>query len=152
MATEREQALAELIAACEPNSLPKLEQSELEQIIDNAIRVKTWAPNTFFKAGTIVYPSTRTGVKYRVIRAGTTGPTEPVWSSYSWISTDGGVTFENDGEEFPSIYDVNDAIRKAWLLKASKASRFMKTGGMDMSQIQRNCLEMAKRFERPLVG
>jgi hypothetical protein len=151
--TEREDALEELRSECAPDQLPTLDDSELEKILDKHIRVKTWTANTFFRVGTIVYPTVRTGTKYRVIRAGTTGATEPGWSTVdgSTISS-GSVTFDSDGDEFLSIYDMRAAKEAAWIRKAGKATRFMKTGGMDMSAIQKNCLEMAKQFETPLLG
>lgn len=151
--SERDDALAELTRACEPDSFPELDSDDLEAIIDDHLRVRNWAATTFFKAGAVVYPVTRNGRRYSVVISGTTEATEPSWpTSDEGRVVSGGVTFEEVGVEYSSPYDMNGAIRAAWKKKAAKASRLMATGGMNMSKIFDNCLKMAEQYETALVG
>lgn len=149
--TPRELALQQLRLLCEPDVNPVLGNEELEQILDINLRVSSFAASTVFKAGDIVYPTTPNGFKYRVIRSGTTG-TEPTWPMDDGVVLSGNVTFEFSGNELPSTYDLKAAAQAAWRKKAAKASKLMKTGGMDMSIIYKNCLDMVSEYDTPLIG
>lgn len=138
--------------ACEPEVTPTLSPDELEAILDDNLRAISWAPNTLLKVGQVVYPLTRNGRRYLVTRAGTSTETEPTWSTFGSVTITGGAILEDGGYEYPNIYDINSAIEAAWLKKAAKASRFMATGGMNMSIIHENCLRMAEQYRMPLVG
>jgi hypothetical protein len=152
--TEREFALAELRRLCEPESTPQLEDTEVEQILDSKLRAHSWLATTYYRAGVSVYPTVRNGRRYVVKIPGISGATEPT----SWSTIDGGtvisggITFEEAGPEFVQLYDMDAAAREAWEKKAAKASRLMKTGGMDMTKIFENCMKMRDMYQTALVG
>ena len=54
---------------------------------------QAWEAEAPLNAGTVVHPSTPNGYVYRVTSAGTTGATEPTWSTSGSV-TDGSVTYE----------------------------------------------------------
>lgn len=56
------------------------------------------------------------------------------------------LTWVEDGPEYPNIYDVRQAAHEAWLLKAAKASQFIKAGDLDMEQVYDHCVSEANRF------
>jgi hypothetical protein len=61
-----------------------------------------WQPNTAYPVNAIVRPSVSNGVAFRVLQAGTSGATEPAWSTEFSAHFDGTITWARADTVFPS--------------------------------------------------
>lgn len=153
MPTERENALEELKLYCDAENIPVIEDEELGTILDGNLLVSTWAAGVSLNASRYVYPTVSNGHKYRIVNPGITGTTEPAWSVFEGAQIiDNLVVFEEAGPLLAGVYDLQAAIRRAWEIKAGRASKFMATGGANMSVIYDHCQKMIDRYQSAYVG
>lgn len=149
-------ALIELKRLVQPDVDPLLTYSngaavdltkDLDAILENNKRARTFAVATAHTTGQVVMPTARNGYRYRVVIPGTSGAAEPTWpTSYEGQVTSGAsnpvLTFEEAGPEFSNIYDVRGAAKEAWMLKASKASEYLE----EEEPVYKRCIEQANRY------
>lgn len=85
-----------------------------------------------------------------------TGP-EPFWPRHRYNQgariADGSsgvdgytLTWIEDGPQYDNVYDVRQAAHECWLLKAAKASQFVKAGDISFEQVYDHCMTEAARF------
>ncbi len=65
----------------------------------------TWAAETAYDVGDIVVPTGVSDHYYECTVAGTSGATEPTWPEDGSTVSDGTVTWEDAGTEYPGLYD-----------------------------------------------
>lgn len=56
------------------------------------------------------------------------------------------LTWKEDGPEYSNIYDVRHAAYEAWMLRASKASQFIKAGDLSMNEMYDHSLKQAQYY------
>lgn len=163
-ASDRAAALIELQALVPINDIPCITENELEQCLDSSKLATTWITNTLLEEGIVIKPATPNGRWYVVRKPGTTGATEPIWptppsSALHYINwdflgtiTDNTVIYEDYGEAFTTIFDVQVAAMKGWQKKLTKAVGYFNTPGVSMSQIFDHCEKMIERFEPVLIS
>ena len=128
--TNRDAAMAELVRDSAPSIDPALAASELEDILDspNVKVASIWVASTPYVYGDIIMPILANGHRYRCIVSGTSGTTEPTWPlSQFWkveegTSTPNKLTWEEDGRQLRSLWDMRRAKYEAWKLKYTKAT------------------------------
>lgn len=154
-ASDLEAARAEVIRRAQTAVDPVLTSSgggnEVDAILASHKVASTWAASTAYKVGDVVMPNPRDGHRYKCIQAGTSGASQPSFSTGDYArTTDNAVVWEEAGEQFSSVYDVRSAIREAWELKAAKASdrtNFSADGAsISAHQTPEFCLRMAQRY------
>lgn len=126
--TEAE-ALVWLASHCAADLEPKLTPDELDELLESA-RVadpagapprRPWTAATSYPAGRYREPVTVNGHRYVVVVAGVSGATEPSWPTSSGAQvTDGSVVWAEAGTSWAQTWDLNEAAREGWLLKAGK--------------------------------
>lgn len=144
-------ALIELKRKVQDMSDPVLSAPELDSLLKAALRAKPYTTTTAFGYGDYVYPTARNGHRYKCVQSGTTGILEPVWPLQDFgTMIDGSCRWEEAGADYSNSYDVRQAVREGWLLKAAKASErtnFSTPGGrFDAEQVYKHCIEMAARY------
>ena len=133
-------------------------------------RYTTWAANTTYSVNDIIIPTTKNGHQYRCVHAGTTGPTEPVWTAFlDYLSSatgynyytgalrnrnvdlivgDGTLQWKEDGPDYQETYDVRSAISECWRIKATKVSADFKFATdlqvFEKQQVYMHCVEQAQ--------
>jgi hypothetical protein len=152
-------------------------KSELRIILANSKRASIWTISTSYEIGSVVMPTTRNGRRYRLIAfdgsgtsSGTTEPNwpapnaegndAPVWANIQlspvvgwWrnaIVTDGNITWQEDGEDYDSLWDIRRAVFNGWMLKASKAVCAIDLASgqkkLSASQVYDHCISQAQRY------
>lgn len=151
-AEDRECALNELITLVQPNSLPKLTSSELDEAIDHNQRARRWRASFTLAVSAVVMPTVRNGHAYRVLEGGTTGASEPTWpTGADETIVNGSVIFVEAGPDFTSVYNVRGAAEECWGLKERKAIE-LSVGGPDLAKISEQCQEQRKSYASVLIG
>lgn len=159
--TDQTEAEQEFNRLCPSSVCPELSDSEVFTILEANHRASLWAVSTLYELGAVVIPTmaNRTGSRYRLIRYTDTatdqksGTTEPAWTtSRDSEVTDNHVVWAEDGDDYSGVlWDIQEAARAGWLLKAAKTvSRVDFTTqsiGVNASQLHKHCLEMAARFQ-----
>jgi hypothetical protein len=153
--------------ACTP---PELETSDLEAIVSASQVASVWQPSTVYPAGSVVVPDALSNIAYRAAKGGTSGAEAPSWpdptfySNYgcsSWSGdpaalfcccggrgqvSDGGVVWHAQAP-IGSLYDVDSATSRAWLLKAARAATLIQTSSAGqataLQQVFTHCRQMA---------
>jgi hypothetical protein len=154
-AEDREIALERLASFAAPDVEPTLSVDELEDILDQSARGTRWNDATDFAVGTVVIPTANNGHVYVVTVGGTTGATEPTWpESMGGTVVDNEVEFEEAGlYYYSSLYDVRGALRKAWELKAAKASELISSADSGSEQmIFQQCQRMIEHYTTPVIA
>ena len=91
---------------------------------------------------------------------------EPYWPSrQAFINTMGGrigdgvsgvdgyvLTWQEDGPQFDTIYDVRQAAYEGWMLRANKAAQFIKAGDLSMSDMYDHSLAQANYYGSISLG
>lgn len=151
-AEQREAAYDKLETFAQPNVEPTLTGAELDAILDDCARAVRWTTVTVLSVGTLVLPTSDDDHFYIVTAGGTTAASEPTWPETGTV-TSGTVEFEEAGEfSFSSLYDVRAALRKAWELKAAKASELISSQDSGSEQmIFDHCQFMAAKYVTPMV-
>jgi hypothetical protein len=143
----KEAAKAALRHYAQPDTEPKLDDPELNAILNRVQRASFWEPSKAFVYGAVILPVTKNGHRYRVLEGGTTGTTEPTWPKRNGAAiTDGTVRWEEAGADFDNVFDVRAAAHEAWMMKAAKASVLIDRDRQMYSQITEHCRQMAERF------
>lgn len=169
---DRAAALALLTAQCAAAVYPLMSATELGALLDATTGFTVWTPGTAYVYGQVVQPTVRIGHLYRVIVAGTSGPTEPDWPPYtspdnrigvtrpfwhnapavytSGLVQDQDIVWEEAGADSATAYDVRTATYQAWLAKAGKATAdytvAIDRDKYERGQVAQNCLMMAQRY------
>lgn len=154
-AEDRDLALERLATFAQPDVEPTLTEPELEDILDESARAVRWTTITVLGVGALVLPTAYNGYYYRVITAGTTAVAEPTWpESQGGTVTSGTVEFEEAGlYTYPSLYNIREALRKCWELKASKASELISSSDSGSEQvIFDHCQMMADKYVTPVIA
>jgi hypothetical protein len=128
----------------------------VETILDKYKTAQRWEAGGVVTTGMKILPLTPNSRYYAVSKGGTFSDTEPFPPSnypfYQQQVVDGDIVLEDWGAAPENIYDLDSAIQSCWESKAAVASRFMKTGGVDMSKLFDNCMKMAEMYETAWVG
>lgn len=140
VAAQLETALAKLRLYAQPDVPPVIDTAELSAILEDTARATIWAAATAYTVGDVVLPTVRNGRRYRVTQAGTSGATEPTWStSQQSTLTDGTsdplLRWVEAGPDFDNVYNVRAAIHAVCDVKARKASALVATGNAQMQQV-----------------
>lgn len=147
-ATDRSNAVLLLREMAQIDVEPALTETEIETILDRCKRASTWTSARLFIAGDVIVPTVRNGHRYRATRGGTSGSTEPTWSTTE-VSTlsDGSsspaLSWVEDGLDYGNVYDVRQAAQSCWALKARKASQFIQAGELNLQQVYKHCSEQS---------
>lgn len=166
-------AFAAVKRVCLPNDIPVLTYGngqtptaglELDDIIVAAQRAVVWTAGTYLRSGQFVLSTVRGGQIFEVVRAGTSGVSEPSWSTGAgtWPYSDSGATTVVDNgvtyrvwDDSVGLYDIREACKQACLLKARKIATsvdFSADGvSIKNSQLRDFWLDEAKRFEAVCV-
>ncbi len=162
---------------CPFDSDPPLNSDDVNSLLNNAVRAVVWTAVTTYVFGVTVMPMVRNGRRYRLIAfdgSGVkSGATEPTWPAPTSLSTsfpvwgqvqpnpvtgwwrnaivaDGNITWQEDGVDYDSLWDVQRAAFNGWMLKAGRAvcAIDIKTGqkGLAQSQIYEHCISQAQRY------
>lgn len=149
----REQIALELVRMCSSERQPVLSSDDLLALVDESRRGLLWEPNTAYQVDDIVFPATRNGRIYVCVGAGTTGATEPSWTTNPYkgkLQTDGTCEWADDGTAWLERYDVKRAAWRGWLLKAQRCTEYAdsKDESVDikMNQLYDNCMKTAERY------
>lgn len=124
---------------------------DLDRILAKCKQASLWVAATAFSVGDIVIPITRNGHRFRCVTAGTSGATEPSWTSANYSSTsDNTILWEEDGIEY-DLWNMGRAINEGWKLKKSKAVVYI--GSEDgLEQIYQHCAEMELQTRTVMVA
>lgn len=154
---DRAAALKQVLRFVQPDIVPKLDDSEIEEALDSNVRQVTWVVATAYKFGAVVRPPTPNGFRYRCVVPGTSQDTDPGY--YFWTQTPNSqlqdlsstatapiLTWQNDGPEYSSAYDVRQSAYELWDLKLQKASQFIKDGDLNFDQVFTHCMTMRDSF------
>ena len=151
----REKALEDLKRLLPYMAAPQLSDADLDALLDKAKRASTWEAATAYVHGDLVQPTVGNGLHYKCIQSGTSGATEPIWPTGQASVVDDGAgetiaRWQEDGPAYKQIYNVRKAAHEGWMMKAGKAALSVDmsgpVGNISGSQIQKQCLEMAKSF------
>ena len=147
---------------CQADIDPALSDEDINAILVQTARAQVWAPNTTYAYGTLVVPTTRTGLVFAPVQAGTSGATEPNWPSddraigpydprwhrqytdawgswdnwanYQGTLKDGTVLWTTASPDFSDIWDIQRATYECWLLKAAQVD-VMNGGDVSSAQV-----------------
>ena len=152
-----EAAKTRLILLTQAEVHPVIDQEvELPDILERAVNATIWVEETAYSVGDVVQPSTSNGHRYVCVQAGTSDAEEPDWTlAYRGRNSDGTtLVWEEAGDEYLSLWDMDLAASLGWELKAMKALKAVNTSqgeqSFDFSLIYDRCMEMAERF-RPVM-
>jgi hypothetical protein len=153
--TDKAVAMQELLRLSQFDIEPMIGEDELDTILTNAQVCSVWAASTAYSYGDVVVPTcaNQNGRRYRCVKAGTSGSTEPTWGHFQMSRTADGssLIWEEAGAQPKSIWDMRVAAYNAWLAKASKASTDFDFSGAGesykRSQVYDHCLEMAAKYK-----
>jgi hypothetical protein len=148
---------------------PVLPTGDLDKIIAKFQLYTIWLPSTSYDWGARVVPTVRTGYHWKSLQSGVSGTTEPVWPIHHYSAgfesfltnfeestreriADGTVLWEQGGtDNGESLWDMNAILHKAWMEKASLASKLMGVQAgrnrFDLRDIYLNCLSMARQYK-----
>lgn len=152
--------LGRLVAS---STAPTLTPEELADLLalgeigDSAEHAATgdteWAASTAYVLDDARVPTSRTGRRYIVTVAGSSGAAEPDWPDSGTI-VDGTVTWALDSSTpaaWLPTYDLALAAAEGWRYKAGRVSdrfRFSQEGeGYDRNQVFEHCLRMAEIYD-----
>ena len=150
---------------------PALSEGDLTALVNASQRATVWQPNTLYAYGDRVIPTAPQGGWYKCFVPGVSGTVEPVWQiiaplfdpyssgfygPHSLVGVppgfpliDGFVSWRHDGRA-AGLYDVRSAAHAAWNLKAARAAALVDVSlaqdRFSWSQVQKQCLEMARKF------
>lgn len=153
--TNESEAMAELKRLTQYETEPALDDgSDLIPILDAAKICSVWAASTAYSYGDEVVPTTanQNGRRFRCVKAGTSGSTEPSWSGFygARVADDSTLIWEECGAQPKSLWDMRAAAYNGWMLKASKAAPDFDFAGAGesykRSQVYEQCLKMAAKF------
>lgn len=158
MLTDRNEAIQRLKSDIDADGYPALGNSEVNNLVDDNKIASVWSASTAFEIGDTVVPTAakRTGSKYRAIAFNgegvSSGTTEPNWSaSRDSIFSDGNITWQEDGRQPRSLWDLEEAAYQGLLKKAAKTQTEFDYGDADhkqsASQMHKMLLEQAERMK-----
>lgn len=136
---------------------PVLTEDEIEMAVLLAKRVGRWVAGKSVLTGEYYIPSKANGRVYCATQAGVTGSTEPTWPTVNnGYVEDGTTAWRECGAGPLNIYDMQDAIRKAWEIKAAKASALISTQSPEQrneaQQVYDHCMRMVNSYACIGVG
>lgn len=158
---DRDNARREVARRVQYTVNPALTLTEVYEVVDATQRCRFWEAETLYYAGAVLMPTAPNGHRYVAANTGISGTTEPT----SWPLTSGGlvldgpsatgVTWYEVGRDYLNIFDPDQAVYDAWMLKAGKASREIDVtlaGGANAgtftakcAQIYAHCVDMAAK-------
>lgn len=151
--TDREDALIRLKRNIQPDAQPALLDDEVEALLDEHKLATFWTASAAYLVGDVVIPLTRNGRRYRCIKAGTSGTTEPNWPTTENAKIGDGtgtLQWQEDGLEYKNIFDIRAASYAGCLLHQAKAAPLhdIRSNLTDYSQSQvyEHWGDVAKRF------
>ena len=137
------------------NVYPIVSTSVLESLVSATSRHTVRANSTTYYVGNRVVSVVENGRVYKCVVPGTSNASAPIWPEAGEARTgqivkDGTVEWIDHGPMYSESYDLNAAIRAVWMYKAGQAAMDIDAtdGGLSYrsSQIQKQCLEMARRY------
>jgi hypothetical protein len=137
------------------NIYPVVSTSVLESLVSTTARHTSRANSTVYFIGDRIVPAVENGRVYKCVVPGTSNASAPIWPEAGEASTgqiikDGTVEWMDHGPRYAESYDLNAAVRSVWLYKSGQAAMDIDAtdGGLSYrsSQIQKQCLEMARRY------
>lgn len=137
------------------NTYPIVSTSVLENLVSATARHTARANSTAYYVNNRVVPAVENGRVYKCVVPGTSDASAPIWPEAGEAKTgqivkDGTVEWMDHGPRYSESYDLNAAIRAVWIYKAGQAAMDIDAtdGGLSYrsSQIQKQCLEMARRY------
>mgnify|MGYP000961766324 CR=1 FL=1 len=155
----RTQAIQQLSSMVQSTEYPELNSDELGTLIDTYKRSNDWAASTLYVYGDVVQPVVKNGRLYECVQTGTSGATNVFPDYYTYGATgigfvDNTVMWVDAGTANVEIYDVRQAARAGWILKAAKVANLIssKDGSQDINleALQKQFLVMSEKY-RPVV-
>jgi hypothetical protein len=153
--TDQSIAMTELKRLTEYSVEPVLDETtDLTPILNAAKICSLWVAGTAYSYGDEIVPTSanQNGRRYRCIKAGMSGSTEPFWNPYYGGRVIDGSTlvWEECGAQAKSLWDMNLAAYNGWLAKAAKVAPDFDFSGAGesykRSQVYEQCLKQAARF------
>lgn len=149
-ATERASAIARVKLYCSTSSEPVVSDSDVGVIVDECARAATWVQDTAYVVGQVVRPTVGNDHLYVCVQAGRSAALladQPDWpTSRAATIIDGAsdpiLTWQEQGLEPSSIYNVSLAVHKCWVVKAARAAELTKLSDGNMQQVYDHCVEM----------
>ena len=163
-------AKARLRSMVEAATQPILTDDDLDDLLAAAAVATVWQASQAYLYGAAILPTVGNGTMWRVVSAGTSGATEPVWPTaavvgpafgYAPTFTDGTVVWEYAGSApvGAALWDLRAAANAGWTLKAGRALQLeidpildaegkgsQPNVGRERDAIRAHCLTMADRY------
>jgi hypothetical protein len=148
-------ALAELKRMTQADSNPVI--SDALGILRQCVLAELWAASTPYSVGTVIQPNTPNGYRFVCVTAGTSGSTEPTFSTWRDSTTsDGTCLWREDGDEYLCLWDLQRAARMGWEEKLSKVVCAVDTKAGDQSfansQLFEHCEKMISKYRSVMVA
>lgn len=130
---------------------PCLATDEVTAIVQKNVFGTVWIANTAYALGAKIQPITRSGHFYKCIQAGTSGASEPTWTTcINGKTSEGDLIWQECGfDPDGNLYDLETAIYQAWTLKASKAAKefdvSIENQKWSKSQLYDHCVKEANK-------
>lgn len=156
--TTIDDAKDELIRLTQAEAHPVIDQEEeLPSILNKCVLATLWTTGTAYIVGDVVQANVPNGKRFVCVISGTSGTTEPTFSTWRDSRTsDGSVTWQEAGDEYLNLWDMDRAASLGWELKAQKALKAVNTvrgqQSYDLSVIYDRCIEQANRYRTVRVG
>ena len=150
--TEQE-AIAYVTKKAQTAEFPVVPEDDVLDIVKMNMRAQVWQPNTAYKIGDKVQPTSPNGHFYKCVQSGTSDVNEPLWNVRENSQTyDGDIlVWKEFATDFDgNLYDLRTAIHELWLYKAGLAANQFDISidqqKWTRSQIHDNCMRMAQSF------
>lgn len=161
LAQQRDAALASIRLHGQLSLFPRVEDEEMNSILEACLQAKPWEDATDYEVNDIVIPTKRNRHAYRCIQQGESAATEPTWPLVqSSTVTDGTGDTEIIWQEIGpdtnymfkgNLYQWDRALNQIFLLKAERSLHLHDTrrsqSSSDKSQLHAQFLKMAQAWQ-----
>jgi hypothetical protein len=155
IAQQRTAAVALVVLNCQIAVEPAVTQAEIEAAIDKYKMADIWTLSTPYTVGDVVLPTARNGHRYRCVKGGTSGATEP-----DWLTRDGATITDGSGEtamrwqeagmDYANVFDVDGCCFEVlgWKVKrcAVAIDQRLPVGALNASQIYDHWKELRAQY------
>lgn len=140
---------------------PTVSAGEIADLLEDAQRASLWIAATAYTVGTVIVPTVANanGHRFVCVTAGTSGATEPTWTTGRQSQVTDGTTlvWQETGTDYGHVlWDLQAAASAGWMLKAGKAAPQFdfsdENQNFKKSQIHAHCLKMAAYYAPAVVG
>lgn len=111
VAEQKTSAITEAKRRAQVTVAPVIQDAEITAIVDEYQLADIWTANTPYTYGEEILPTVRNGHRYRCIVGGTSGATEPVFSTKPGSrvaegSSDPKLTWQEVGGDYENVFDI----------------------------------------------